>query len=179
VYNNRLFIATDEGVLWCLHAGDGNILGRHDFGNVILSTPVIEGNELFTCANEKPGVECTQTQGTVLHPLDADDMSPLWSHESSTPAGVLPLLMCSSPSVSGSRVYYGSVDGKLYALQRTDGSEIWTPYDGGSRIYSNPAVEGGFVFFTSSNAVVRCVGEADGQPVWTFSAPYVTDVCLP
>jgi len=179
VHNDRLYVATDAGVLWALSKSDGEVLGQHDFGNVILSSPVVEGNELFICANEKPLTDCTQTQGTVLHMLNADDLTPLSSHESSTPLGVLPLLMCSSPAVSGDWVYYGSVDGKLYAFNRIDGAERWPPYDAGSRIYSKPAVEGGSIFFIASDGEVHCVGEVDGQPVWTKITPYVTDICLP
>lgn len=54
----------------------------------------------------------------------------------------------SSPVVVGDRVYAGSGDGHLYALDRLTGATIWT-LDAHSAIHSSLAAENGLVFFAT------------------------------
>lgn len=74
----------------------------------------------------------------------------------------------SSPTVAGGRVYIGSADGRLYALDALMGAEAWR-YDAGSAIPSTAAVGGGHVFFQDRDGVVYALDAASGAEVWRFA----------
>lgn len=80
----------------------------------------------------------------------------------------------SSPAISGNRVYVGSGDGKLYALDRESGALAWT-YQTDGAIHSSPAVSGGSVYFTSRSGRIYALDAATGRLRW-FRA---TDPVLP
>lgn len=74
----------------------------------------------------------------------------------------------STPAVHHGKIFIGSDDGKLYALNATDGSVIWT-YTTGGQIWSAPAVSGdGKVCFGSLDHFVYCVDEKTGSLVWSY-----------
>jgi hypothetical protein len=54
-------------------------------------------------------------------------------------------------------VYVGSADDKLYALNATDGSELWS-YLTGDWVVSSPAVVGGVVYVGSYDHLVYAIG---------------------
>lgn len=70
-----------------------------------------------------------------------------------------------TPAVAGNRIYVGSGDGRLYALDRDTGAEIWR-LDAGSPVQCVPAVEGGRVFFTTRSGSVLAVSASDGAVLW-------------
>jgi outer membrane protein assembly factor BamB len=68
--------------------------------------------------------------------------------------------LISSPAISGSVVYCGGGDGKLYAFDMSDGKELWS-YDMGVPITSSPAVSGNAVYVTTFDGTVYAfVGSA-------------------
>ena len=62
----------------------------------------------------------------------------------------------SSPAVSGDRVYVGSSDGRLYAIDRASGAERWQFASKGP-IASSPAVHGDLVYISSVDGMVYAV----------------------
>lgn len=73
----------------------------------------------------------------------------------------------SSPTVAGGRVYIGSADGRLYALDAGTGAEAWR-YDAGSAIPSTAAVGRGRVFFQDRAGVVHALNARTGAEAWRF-----------
>lgn len=71
----------------------------------------------------------------------------------------------SSPVVVGDRVYAGSGDGHLYALDRLTGATIWT-FDARSAIHSSPAAENGLIFFATRDGGLVAVDAATGRHRW-------------
>lgn len=71
----------------------------------------------------------------------------------------------SSPVVAGDRVYAGSGDGHLYALDRLTGERIWM-FDAHSAIHSSPAVENGLVFFATRDGALVAVDAVSGKQRW-------------
>jgi hypothetical protein len=181
-----VYIAADSGVLSVIDANSGAKLHEHDFGDVILSTPVIDSGEgiLYICSNEKPAVDCTQSQGTVLSALNADDLSLLYEYPTSPPPAtlsVLPIWSASSPAVTVDMIYFGSIDGMLYSFLKSDPTapEFQHKYDTGSRIYSTPVIVNGKVLFMTSGGKVVSLYKDNLSEDWSFQTPRVTDICLP
>src|SRR6185436_17225873 len=50
----------------------------------------------------------------------------------------------STPAVTATRLFVGSGDGFLYALERSSGRTVWR-FNAGSPVHSSPAVSGGLV----------------------------------
>jgi outer membrane protein assembly factor BamB len=73
----------------------------------------------------------------------------------------------SSPVVAGGKVFAGSADSKLYALNASDGEILWTFETGGS-VNSTPLVTGGKVLFLSYDGFFYALNENTGEPIWKF-----------
>ncbi len=72
----------------------------------------------------------------------------------------------SSPVIVDQRVFIGSDDGTLYALNATDGSLLWS-YPTNKPIRSSVAVYNGTVFFTNG-AGMHALNEESGEVLWTI-----------
>ena len=65
IVNDALYIATDGGVLYAVDKSSGAKSHEHDFGDVILSSPIADSGFIYICHNEKPGTDCAQSRGTA------------------------------------------------------------------------------------------------------------------
>ncbi|MGH7517683.1 MAG: PQQ-binding-like beta-propeller repeat protein [Gemmatimonadales bacterium] len=74
----------------------------------------------------------------------------------------------SSPAVTRDRVYVGSSDGNLYALDRSTGAVRWKRDAGGS-VLSSPAVARGLVLFATRNGTLVALDAAKGTTRWSVS----------
>jgi outer membrane protein assembly factor BamB len=72
-----------------------------------------------------------------------------------------------SPAVIGGKVYFGSDDGALYAVDTTTGDEVWR-FETGGPVRSSPAVTGGLVFFGSYDGGFYALDSVSGELVWRF-----------
>jgi outer membrane protein assembly factor BamB len=72
----------------------------------------------------------------------------------------------SSPAVTRDRVFIGSSDGHLYALDRSTGAVRWK-YAAGGSVLSSPAVTNGLVLFAQRNGTLVALDAAKGTPRWS------------
>lgn len=87
----------------------------------------------------------------------------------------------SSPAIVGGTVYFGSYDGKVYALDAATGAKKWE-YATGGWIGSSPYVSNGVVFITSSDGYLYALYADTGALKWSYytggsdvSSPVVSD----
>ena len=99
----------------------------------------------------------------------------LWSYTTGSS------ILWSSPAVADGRVYVGSADYKVYALNASTGSLIWS-YTTGASVYSSPAVADGRVYVGSYDSKVYCLNASTGSLIWSYttgdyvqSSPAVAD----
>jgi len=104
-----------------------------------------------------------------------DTNQTLWNY--TTSQGVL-----SSPAVADGKVYVGSTDGRVYALNASTGTQIWNYTTGDTIWSSSPAVADGKVFIGSYDYKVYCLDASDGTLIWNYttndrvdSSPAVAD----
>ena len=71
----------------------------------------------------------------------------------------------SSPAIADGKVFIGSNDGKVYALDQYTGARIWN-YTIGNGVVSSPAVVYGKVYVGSLDARVYCLDAATGAHLW-------------
>lgn len=70
-------------------------------------------------------------------------------------------------ALAGGRVYFGSGDGGVYALEQASGAVVWHVQTGGA-VASAPAVVGGTVYVASRDRYVYALDAGTGQEQWRF-----------
>jgi outer membrane protein assembly factor BamB len=73
----------------------------------------------------------------------------------------------STPAVTLSRLYVGSGDGYLYALERSTGKTVWR-FQAGSPVHSSPAVASGLVIAATLGGRIFAVDQAAGRIRWSM-----------
>jgi outer membrane protein assembly factor BamB len=75
----------------------------------------------------------------------------------------------SSPAVCNGKVYVGSRDGYLYALDAATGEKIWA-FHTASWVESSPVVVGDVVYCGSNDGYLYALDAATGVKLWSFNA---------
>ena len=76
-------------------------------------------------------------------------------------------IVLSSPAVVGDKLYVGSADHNLYALDIATGTQKWA-FKTASSVASSPAVANGTVYFLSYDGNFYAVNAGDGKLRWKF-----------
>ena len=72
----------------------------------------------------------------------------------------------STPAVTATRLFVGSGDGFLYALDRATGRTLWR-FAAGSAVHSSPALAGGLVIAATMGGRIFAVDQAAGRIRWS------------
>ncbi len=78
----------------------------------------------------------------------------------------------STPLVTDDTVYFGTVDGILYAMDKQTARELWR-FETGGAVWHPPAVDEGVVVFGSHDGKLRAVDAQGGELLWEFQAGQV------
>src|SRR4029453_8002732 len=73
----------------------------------------------------------------------------------------------SSPAVTQTRVFAGSGDGYLYAIDRANGKVVWR-YAAGGPVHSSPAIAGGLVVAETMDGRIFAVDQTSGKQRWSM-----------
>ncbi len=76
-----------------------------------------------------------------------------------------------SPSAADGVIYFGAMDGHLYAVAQQSGQEKWN-FKSKMPIASSPAVADGLVYFVSSSGALAALDTATGKPKWVFPTEF-------
>jgi outer membrane protein assembly factor BamB len=72
----------------------------------------------------------------------------------------------STPAVTATRIFIGSGDSSLYALERATGKLVWR-FNAGAPVHSSPAVAQGMVIAATHGGRIFAVNEATGALRWS------------
>ena len=78
-------------------------------------------------------------------------------------------IFTSSPAVARGKVYFGSGDGNVYAVDAATGVLQWK-FPTGDVVHASPAVVDGMVYIGSWDSRLYALDAETGQPRWTFEA---------
>ena len=149
------------------------LLGLHQYTNVF-SSPQVDLNSV------------SKEDGWAMYRRD------LSRSGSTDPDGTIPQgtlkwafstgdIIHSSAAVANGIVYFGSRNGKLYALNAATGAKLWD-FKTGSWVESSPAIENGVVYFGSNDGALYALDALSGKKLWQFevrfgvlSSPAVAD----
>jgi outer membrane protein assembly factor BamB len=170
-----VYIASSSGALLAIERNSGQEIWKFTSRMPIASTPAIEGDTLYFVSS-----------AGALVALDLAKGEPRWifatEHERHFeaqglhgygPAGQTIAdawdVYTSSPAVADGKVYFGSGDGNVYAVDARSGVLQWKfPMRG--VVHASPAVVDGTVYIGSYASDFHAIDAATGQSKWLFQA---------
>lgn len=141
-----LVAIVDPDQVVAFRASDGHVIWRRALGAPSLYAPMAAGEGALVLS---------LTDGRVAA-LALADGAPLWER---TLPGTL-----SEPAVARDRVFVGSTDNSLYALDADSGEIEWRWRGGGDVI--GAAADGELVYFASLDNIVRALNRGNGNQRW-------------
>lgn len=146
-YGNTLYVAANDGILRAMDCRTGAQLWSVDTGSEILAQPLVADRRVYV-ANGIGQVAAYTLGGRRVWTFEADDS------------------VYSSPVFFEGRIIFGCSNGKLYAVDASNGSLAWTNEDATYTIESKPFIHQGRVYYGAWDQYVRCVDAATGKLVW-------------
>ena len=173
VAGGLIYIAGDNGDLYAFDLATRKRLWLYHAEGGLASTPAVAGGRLFVLSRDG-----------YVHALDARTGALIWRFATGGEAryaqvggyGVAKAMgpvpdpwdfWLSSPLVQDGKVYVGSSDGHMYALDANDGAKLWA-YDAGAPIHGAPALSGGRLAFGTLDTQVIALDAATGTKLWSF-----------
>jgi outer membrane protein assembly factor BamB len=173
VADGIVYIGSSDGFLYALDSGAGTLRWKFATHSRVVSSPAVsagivyfssyDGNFYavdakigrlkwkFRTAGEK------RFEGTHLHgSLPAAEIMP-------DPFDVY----LSSPVIWGGKVFFGSGDGNIYALDATSGELDWK-FKTGDVVHASPAIADGMLFIGSWDSYFYALDTATGEQRWRF-----------
>ncbi len=170
VVDGKVYIGSHDQNWYCLDAYTGAEIWSFATGFRVMSSAAVVGGRVYTGSDDGK-----------FYCLDAATGSKVWEHSA---GGLIDNIIFpvewqprSSPIIVGSKLYAGSLDGKLYCLNIADGSEAWT-YTTGGPIGGSPAYSNGVIYITSTDSYMYAINANTGQLVWK-SFPLNPGVAIP
>jgi outer membrane protein assembly factor BamB len=178
-----------DGVARCVRAADGGVLWKHETQNYINGSPailagglvafggcdslihvirLIDGGAVSEITTDAQITVSLATRDDMVYGVNyanqlvaADTRSHkiTWTYEDDDAQ------FLSSPGVDEARVYVGSRDKHLHAVDRQSGKRVWK-FKTGGRVESSPLVFDDAVVFGSADGRLYAVDPRDGQEIW-------------
>lgn len=206
--HDHVFFGNDNGHLYAISAGSGRLLWETDLGAEIRTRPFVtndrvfvgaESGELFSLelsglrkwsvdvskrgraissspyVDENEGICYVGCFDGNLYAVDiAGNGYVMWRFRTMKP-------IISSAVVNDDTVYFGSVDGSLYAVSTETSKERWR-FTTEKPIVATPAVFRDKVYFGGSDGIFYCLETKNGKESWRYEtgnaitgAPYIVD----
>lgn len=173
VADGRLFVGAENGNLYAIDLRSGQLQWLFHARGGIASTPAVADGLVVFLARDGS-----------LHALDAATGAAAWTFRTQGEAVVaahgmygMPMtpepvpdpwdLYLSSPLIHDGKVYVGSSDQRVYALELRSGKLVWAFKTGGT-VHSSPALAGRNVVVGSWDGAVYALDAASGAEQWRF-----------
>jgi outer membrane protein assembly factor BamB len=155
VVDNRVYFGSDNGMVYCLDALDGDEEWNFPTDGAVKSTPAVVDGVVYVGSTDRN-----------MYALDADNGNKLWNYSFASYSAQI----WSSPAVSNNMIFFGTDDNNFYALNITDAQspELEWTFTTGGLVQSSPAVDWPNVYFGSVDGKVYCVYANNGTQKWAF-----------
>ena len=151
LYENKFFIGTLDGRLYCLEKEEGEIIWQSRVDDSIYTSPAVW--------------EDIVTIGTVdgtMYAFRTGSGEKIWEKELS--GGII-----ASGSIARGIIFIGTTDNTFYALDAENGEIKWE-FKTNGKIYSTPAVKDFTVIFGCNDKFLYALNQADGRLIWKYDA---------
>lgn len=177
VYADKLFVASERGVVFALNSRTGELLWQKEVGGEVLAKPVVtkrEGNVLV------------HTSNGLLQALSMTSGDIVWS--SPIDVSALSLRGQSTPTVARDVALVGDDNGHLNAYLTENGQLVWqqkisnprgkTEIDQINDIDVTPIVQSDIVYAMGYNGNLVAIDLRSGQMLWSRDVGSVKDFVL-
>ena len=144
------YIGGYDGMLYSLNLENGNDLWEKLVGD---GSPIVGGPAVGG------GLVVVGSSDGFLYAYDVADGSFRWSFPTDNS-------IWATPAVANDRVFFGSMDQKVYALD-LDGQKVWEFHTGGA-VTAQPLVQDGRVYIGSFSSDFFALDAETGSMIWKF-----------
>ncbi len=153
--DGRLFLGTHHGLVLAVQARTGRILWHRQFSGCVAASPAVGDGVVYLGFLDPP--PCRGTAPSFLAALDARTGSTLWRFR----AGVVE----TPPLLVNGRVYFGSWDRRVYAVDARTGRLDWS-FATGDRVKGGVAFARRTIFTGSYDGRLYALDARSGRPRW-------------
>jgi outer membrane protein assembly factor BamB len=155
----RVYLAQQKGLFFALDAKQGTVDWRKSFGRCAAASPTIGKGMVYQSYMHR--VECLQDQSGAdgfLVAWDADTGRERWRFRSAP--------IESTPLLKNGRLYVGTWDHKVYALNAKTGRKIWA-FPADDQVNTSAAYWRGRVYIASDGGTLYALSARTGRLLWS------------
>ena len=154
--HGRLFVGTNHGLVLAIQAATGRVLWHRQFAGCVAASPAVGDGVVYLGFMDPP--PCTGTAPSFVAALGAKSGRTLWRFR----AGVVE----TPPLLAGERVYFGSWDHRVYAIDARTGRLVWS-FATGDRVKGGVALARGTIFAGSYDGRLYALDARTGRLRWS------------
>jgi len=173
VVNGVLYVGSNDHYLYAIDAESGSEKWKFKTGSRVSSSPAVANGLVYFASFDGNFYAVDAATGAQKWKFQTDgERRYAGKHlHGFEPAGeVMPDpfdFFLSSPAVSDRTVFFGSGDGRVYALDAAGGSLKWK-FQTGDVVHSSPAIANGTIFVGSWDTYFYALDAATGKEKWRF-----------
>jgi outer membrane protein assembly factor BamB len=152
VTDDTVYAGTTTGELFGLNRENGTVRWRLKLDDPIWATPVQAG-EVIAVADMNGRITAVDRDGNRR-----------WS-EAIAARGI-----ASTPAVDGNRLYVGSLDKRIYAVDAANGSVLWQSEQADNWFWTEVLIQADTLFTGSLGGTVFAIAKDSGQTRWSVDA---------
>ncbi len=162
IANGMVYLVSTEGIWYALDENTGSLVWRNNifnaavYGGAGTSSPTLANGVLYA------GIDSLNYGANSVSAVDALTGQLKWIF-TAAPSG---FVLSSSPAYGNGKVYIGSNNGTLYAINAVTGKEVWSYFAGDTHEFSSPVYANGLVYVSNTNGYLYCLDAPTGNVKW-------------
>jgi outer membrane protein assembly factor BamB len=171
--DGTLYIGSWDGYVYALDQETGKEKWKYKSRMPVASTPAVSGGTLYFVSSGGALGAIDAAKGTIkwVFPTEYERKFEAKNlHGYPSAAQTIPDawdVFTSSPAVSNGKVYFGSGDGNVYAVNASDGVLQWK-FATKDVVHASPAVVNGVVYIGSWDSYLYAIDAETGQEKWSL-----------
>lgn len=154
LYDDKIVFVNLSGKLFCLSVQDAALLWQIQLPCYTVAVPVIENDVIYIGSSDN-----------IFRAIDLENGNIIW--EFKEVGGYVE----TKPLIYKNKIIFGAWDGKLYALNKKDGSKAWVWNDGRTHMLYSPAacwpvVSDNSIFIVAPDRYMSSVNYDNGKTNW-------------
>jgi outer membrane protein assembly factor BamB len=154
IYGDHIFQLADNGMLEAISKHTGHTFWNRRLGSLSASSPAVTGNTVYATVLARSD----HIEKGLVAAVNYSTGAIRWSRALPSPSE-------SSPLLDHGKIFFGSQNGTLYALDAHNGSPLWT-YHAAGAVKASPTLSGGVLYFGDYSGHVQAISEQTGRRLW-------------
>jgi outer membrane protein assembly factor BamB len=170
-----VYIAAMEGHLYAVDQGTGKEKWNFKSRMPIASSPAVVGDALYfvSSAGSLVALDIQTGQPKWVYAIEYERKFEAKNlHGYPSAAQTIPDawdIFTSSPAVANGKVYFGSGDGNVYAVDAQTGAVVWK-FPTKDVVHSSPAIVNNIIYIGSWDSYLYAIDADTGQEKWSFKS---------